>query len=255
MTTQGSSVTPSRLSSFGRMVRHVSFCALDPASMGRSYKYRERFNNAVFISPKREFLFTKCEKCANVTMRRSLQNLVAERPLPPSFDDTDRWFAPLLQPSDLGLWRIDQINDIPFKFAVVRNPYSRLLSFYLNVRRESYSKALRGSTDMDFETFVDLVTSQTVEEMDPHWRVQYHNIFCDVIRYDHFARFENLEAELQTIMARYAPQTSEIRSVHKNQSNAGTKIATYYTAAIGKKVREKYAIDFEFFGYPLELPG
>jgi Sulfotransferase family len=255
MTSQSSTVLPSKLNSYGRMVRHVTFATLDPAGLGRSYKYRERFNNAVFISPNREFLFTKCEKCANVTMRRSLQNLVAERPLPASFDDTDRWFAPLLQPSDLGLWRVDQINEIPFKFAVVRNPYSRLLSFYLNVRKESYSKALGRKPDMDFASFVNHVTSQTTEEMNPHWRVQYHNIFCDVIRYDRFLRFENLEEELQGIMARYAPQRSEIRSAHKNQSNAGTKIAAFYTPEISQQVRDKYAIDFEFFGYPVELPS
>jgi dermatan 4-sulfotransferase 1 len=135
----------------------------------------------------------------------------------------------------------------------VRNPFSRLLSFYLNVRRQSYSKAIGGSTDMDFDTFVNYVTLQTTEEMDPHWRVQYYNIFCDVIQYDHFARFENLEDELRTIMARYSSQP-EIRSVHKDQSNAGKKIAAYYTAEIAKKVRDKYAIDFEFFGYPATLP-
>ena len=253
MPSQFSTVTLPGMKSFGRMVRHVTFCALDPAGLGRTYKYRERFNNAVFISPNRDFLFTKCEKCANVTMRSSLQNLVAEKPLPPSFADTDRWFAPLLQPSELGMWHIDQINEIPFKFAVVRNPFSRLLSFYLNVRRQSYSKAIGGSTDMDFDTFVNYVTLQTTEEMDPHWRVQYYNIFCDVIQYDHFARFENLEDELRTIMARYSSQP-EIRSVHKDQSNAGKKIAAYYTAEIAKKVRDKYAIDFEFFGYPATLP-
>ena len=255
MTSQSSIVTHPRMNSFGRMVRHVKFCALDPTNMGRTYKYRERFNNAVFISPRRDFLFTKCEKCANVTMRYSLQNLVAEEPLPPSFTDTDRWFAPLLQPSDLRLWRIDQINEIPFKFAVVRNPFSRLLSFYMNVRRQSYSKAIGGSTDMDFATFVNHVTSQTTEEMNPHWRVQYYNIFCDVIQYDHFVRFENLEEELRNIMARYSRQPPEIRSVHKDQSNAGQKIAAYYTAEIAKQVRDKYAIDFEFFGYPPELPN
>jgi len=235
------------------MVRHFGFCILDPGGMGGTYKRRERFNNAVFISPKRDFLFTKCEKCANVTLRRSLQSLVADKPLPAKFRDVDRWFWPLLQPSDLKLTRIAHINDIPFKFAVVRNPYSRLLSFYLNAKRENFRKVLGRSTDMDFATFVDYVIAQTPEQMNPHWRVQYYNIFCDVIRYDHFIRFENLEAELRDFMARYAAN-AEIHSVHKDQSRAGQKIAAYYTPEIGKRVREKYAIDFEFFGYPVELP-
>jgi hypothetical protein len=236
------------MNSVARMIRHVQFCVLDPVGMGGTYKHRERFNNAVFISPKRDFLFTKCEKCASITSRHSLQSLVAEKPLPPNFSDVDRWFGPLLQPSDLKLNRLDPINEIPFKFAVVRNPYSRLLSFYLNSK-----KVLGRSTEMDFADFIDMVTQQTPKQMNPHWRVQYHNIFCDVIRYDHFVRFENLEEELKRVMARFSGK-SEIRSVHKNQGKAGEKIATYYTPELTKRVREKYAIDFEFFGYSQELP-
>ena len=127
--------------------------------MGGSYKRRERFNNAVFVSPKREFLYTKCEKCANVTLRRSLQNLVAEKALPESMSDIDHWRAPLLQPSDLKLTRIKSINDIPFKFAVVRNPYSRLLSFYLGAKPENYRKVL-GTSEKPraFGEFVDVVS-------------------------------------------------------------------------------------------------
>ena len=242
------------MNSVGRMIGHFGFCVLDPAGMGGSYKRRERFNNAVFVSPKRDFLYTKCEKCANVTLRRSLQNLVADKTLPESMSDIDRWHAPLLQPSDLKLTRIKSINDIPFKFAVVRNPYSRLLSFYLGAKAENYRKVIGTSEKPAFGEFVDLACSQPVEKQNPHWRVQYHNIFCDVIKYDHFLRFENLEEELAAIMSRYGKKEAEIRSVHKNQSNAGSKLASYYTPEIAQKVRYKYAIDFDYFGYSTELP-
>jgi Sulfotransferase family len=242
------------MNSVGRMIGHFGFCVLDPAGMGGSYKRRERFNNAVFVSPKRDFLYTKCEKCANVTLRRSLQNLVAEKQLPQSMSDIDRWFAPLLQPSDLGLWRVDQINEISFKFAVVRNPYSRLLSFYLGAGPKNFRKVLGTNMPMMFGEFVELACSQPVEKQNPHWRVQYHNIFCDLIQYDHFARFEKLEEELTAIMSRYGKKQAEIRSVHKNASNAGSKLASYYTPELAAKVRDKYEIDFEFFGYPTELP-
>ena len=42
--------------------------------------------------------------------------------------------------------------------------------------------------------------------------------------------------------------------MHKNQSNAGSKLASYYTPEIAQKVRDKYAIDFDYFGYSTELP-
>jgi hypothetical protein len=234
-------------------VRHIGFCLRDPAQMGGSYKVRERFNNAIFISPKRDFLFTKCEKCANVTMRQSLQNLVSEKPLPPTFKDVDRWFAPLLQPSDLRLKHISEINEIPYKFAVVRNPYARLLSYFLNARRRNFHRLLGASKDMDFPTFIRLITKQEPQDMNPHWRVQYHNLFCDMIKYDHFARFEKLEDELSDFLGRYSSKPV-IRSVHKHQSKAGQRLAGYYTPELAKLVRDKYAVDFEFFGYPTELP-
>ena len=237
-----------------RIFNHWRFCTFDPTGMGGSYKHRERFNNAVFISPKRDFMFTKNEKCANVTARKSLQHLVAGRPLPENFKDIDRWFAPLLQPSDLRLPRIDDINDIPFKFAVVRNPYSRLLSFFLNAKRENFVGKLRLHPKTDFASFVAEVTEQTPEQMNRHWKVQYYNIYCDVIRHDHFIKFENFEDEFRKVMARFGAKT-KIRSAHKGQSNAGTRIADYYTPEITAKVREKYALDFESFGYSTELPA
>jgi hypothetical protein len=46
----------------------------------------------------------------------------------------------------------------------------------------------------------------------------------------------------------------EIRSVHKNQSRAGRRIAEHYTPEIAKQVRDTFALDFEFFGYSTELP-
>jgi len=236
-----------------RIFNHWRFCSFDPTGMGGGYKRRERFNNAVFISPKRDFLFTKNEKCANVTARISLQHLVAGRQLPENFKDIDRWFAPLLQPSDLRLPRIDDINDIPFKFAVVRNPYSRLLSFFLNAKRENFASKLGLDPGMNFADFIAQVTEQTPEEMNRHWKIQYYNIFCDVIRYDHFIRFENFEEDFRNVMSRFGAKT-EIHSVHKGQSNAGTKITANYTPEIARKVREKFAIDFESFGYSTELP-
>jgi hypothetical protein len=74
-----------------------------------------------------------------------------------------------------------------------------------------------------------------------------------MIAYDHFMRFENLEEELDAFMRRYTSEP-EIRSVHKNQGRAAQKLAAYYTPELEKLVRDKYKIDFEFFGYPLDLP-
>jgi len=243
-----------------RTAKHIGFSVFDTAHMGRGFKTRERFNLAVFVSPRRDFLFTKNEKCGNNTVRMSLQHLAADKPLPQGFTDSNRWLAPLLQPSDLGLARIGDINAIPFKFAVVRNPYTRILSCYLNkfepgyYKREKYRRIAGIGPDADFASFVRAVAAQTPDEMDPHWRIQTHNIFCDIVRYDRFVRFENLDAEFGAILAQFSPG-APIRNVRKDEYKAGGKIAKYYTPQIARLVRETFAADFAAFGYPEALPG
>ena len=96
--------------------------------------------------------------------------------------------------------------------------------------------------------------------MNPHWRVQYHNIFCDVIKYDHFLRFENLEEELAAIMARYGKKQAEIRSVHKNQSNAGSKLGVLLHAGEdrqdgARQIRGRFRVFRLFHGAAGLKPG
>lgn len=244
----------------GRLLRHTAFCLRDPAGLGGTYAYRERFNHALFISPKHDFLFAKNEKCGSNSARMTLQSVAAGRTLPKTFKDTNRWFAPLLQPSDLGLRDIRQINAlVPLKFAVVRNPYSRALSCYLdkfspdNPKLERFARRAGGSGAMSFGEFIEHVSRQQPFEMDPHWRVQARNIYCDIIDYDRFVYFEALEEEFGAILARIGTGAN-LWTVHKGHRNAGRRIAEFYTPQIAKLVRDTYAEDFERFGYSAELP-
>jgi hypothetical protein len=240
-----------------RLINYLRFSHLDSGHFGSTYRERERFNSAIFISPKRDFLFTKNEKCGSNTARMTLQHLAAEKPLPPNFRDVNRWTAPMLQPSDIRLTRVEDLNGmIPFKFAIVRNPYARLLSCYMSKfagkPKPTLGKRLGTESALSFPDFVARVCRQEPLEMDPHWRVQYLNIYCDRLHYDYFVRFERYEEEFNELMLRFFGRTG-IRSVRKGAKRAELKLGEYYTAELALAVRDKYAIDFETFGYSTDL--
>jgi hypothetical protein len=245
----------------GRLARHVDFCLRDPAGLGQDYAFRERFNLALFIAPDRRFLFTKNEKCGNNTCRMTLQRVALGRPLPDGFRDSNRWFAPLLQPSDLDLTDARALNPmVPLKFAVVRDPYSRILSCYLNKfghpgkKRAAFARRAGGPEDMSFGAFVDRVSRQAPREMDPHWRVQVHNLHCDLIAYDRLIPFERLEEDLAEVLAGLG-EAVELKSVRKGASrDYRERLARHYTPQIARTVRDTFAEDFERFGYPTEFP-
>ena len=165
----------------------------------------------------------------------------------------------MLQPSDLGLKRAGGINEaIPFKFAIVRNPYVRTLSVYLNKFHGRGAQAQKFARTVarepkDFADFVALIGQQKPEEMDPHWRVQYHNIFCELIKYDKFVRFENYTTEFYAVLEKFFG-AAEIRPVRKKSVPTEEKLGGFYTPEIARAVRDIFARDFEYFGYPTDLP-
>jgi chondroitin 4-sulfotransferase 11/chondroitin 4-sulfotransferase 13/dermatan 4-sulfotransferase 1 len=119
-----------------------------------------------------------------------------------------------------GSWRASQIlldRDV-FLFAFVRNPWSRLVSAYLNqlltVSEVSTPvlraiQARRGSrhdnadslqADITFEEFVDFLGRENPRSMNVHWKPQHY--FLEGNRFDFIGKFERLEADFQVVNER-----------------------------------------------------
>lgn len=152
-----------------------------------------------------------------------------------------------------------------FRFCFVRNPYTRLLSAWLDkIQGNQFQKSAITqqlglgedvSQPISFEQFVDAVVAQPVINMDQHWRVQYDQTYQTRIEYDQIGRFENFQHDLIGIMEKIGiDHQAYYRREAIHATSAGEKVRTHYTDALAEKVYEKYRIDFDHFGYDQALP-
>jgi len=151
-----------------------------------------------------------------------------------------------------------------FKFTIVRNPWDRILSCYLNKIKmdknfnnvffrngipmtfERFGVFYAG---MSFEQFVDEISDIPDEIADSHFRSQ---AFCvldqsDNLLVDFVGRFENLKSDVERIYSVLNFDCSELP--HLNPSPERSHYSRYYTAKTMKQVYERYRRDVEVFGY------
>jgi chondroitin 4-sulfotransferase 11 len=145
-----------------------------------------------------------------------------------------------------------------FKFAIVRNPWERVVSNYLYARMQrSYWHSPDGSTPYkvhpDYETVKALSFAECIEKIPnlrhPGWRSQSYFV-CNaagVNMMDFLCRHERLEEDMA-----YVYRTLGVRA-KLEQVNVTEKTSadwrSFYDEATVAAVRRLYAEDVEQFGY------
>jgi dermatan 4-sulfotransferase 1 len=198
----------------------------------------------------------------------SVKSLLIRAELEQNFDFGDdqvhlREISPLLNPRQVGIFSEFLRKEI-FKFCFVRNPYSRLLSSYLNkialpdsrryniARRIDQQLGISDARPVTFAEFVGAVTDQTIEAMDPHWRVQYYQTFQDTVRYDFVGRLETFVDDLAFVCRQIGIDFDKWyrREATQYDTNADDRLGNFYTRELKNAVYLKYKMDFDHFGYP-----
>ena len=224
----------------------------------------EEFDYCINISLKYRYVYVENAKVACSTIKLMLQRM--------ELDDADyrpeelhdlhtRIFSPLARPAQVKSFsRYIKRPDV-LKFCFVRNPYTRLLSAWLDkiennmpakkeiLRRLGYDPEAM-SHPVSFGEFVRVVATQSISTMDPHWRIQYYQTFQDRIDYDFIGRFESLEADLQAVLGMINP---EFRTFWGREDRHAThsrqQLDACYTDRIEDLVYRTYRKDFQRFGY------
>ena len=154
-----------------------------------------------------------------------------------------------------------------YKAMFVREPFSRLLSGYLNKATKltyMFRSVYPNITEQDlkrlkhnpFPIFVKHILSlnHSTLSMDRHWR-SYEQICPCEIDYDFIGHFENLEEEAQDFLKKIG--VDHYVSFPKYQpSTAESGMLKYYSQLTREeivKLGKFYELDFKLFGY--EFPG
>lgn len=147
-----------------------------------------------------------------------------------------------------------------FKFAFVRNPWDRLVSWWEMIRRNvSEGRPMNGfqryvaSRARTFEEFICRCDAECRDPDGSKWiyrnQIDYLTDVEGEVMVDFIGRFERLEADFGSIAQRLG--LSAVRVPHLNPSSHPS-YARYYSSELRDFVTERYARDIAFFGYAFE---
>jgi len=196
------------------------------------------------------FFYSRVPKAANSTVVSTLASLKTDSPL--AAKEAKLLFT---RPSDLTSSEVESFDDL-YKFTVVRDPYIRTLSAFLDkVERKQESRRHKG-IKRDFRGFLKWLDGGKLHS-NAHWAPQSSLLLLPLEEFDFIGRVEGFPADLQSILGginskNKVPAKTDITSIFSNSTSAIDKLAKYYDAETCKLVARLYRQDFEMFGYSLE---
>jgi tetratricopeptide (TPR) repeat protein len=188
----------------------------------------------------------------------------------------ERFFAPNFS---------DLCSPTYFKFVILRNPFDRLVSAYIdkfvrspkpnrhsipviNQVYKSLGKQPDQHQSITFKQFIDFLTDKEDRLLDPHWRPQYIYLGLGLLAFDFIGQFENLTPAIEILEKKLNTHIkTDVAPAHrinygnfdKNKKYCDTypkdlrKLSSFptsasmYTPGIEEIVRKKYAKDIEIY--------
>jgi hypothetical protein len=160
-------------------------------------------------------------------------------------------------------------NTDTFKFVIVRDPYSRLVSAYADKILEGYARRgdlwiekikktaakhkVKLSEKITFEEFVRVVSLQSEAEMDVHWRQQYHVARFDLIKFDFVGRTELISTDFAYILERIKAPAELMHKAIQPHNVTGASMTMWSTVSgeVRRAFLQTFAIDFDTLRYPM----
>ena len=217
-------------------------------------------NYLINISDKYKYIYFETPKVGCSTIKRTLQKMEVDSNSQMPTDVHEKNLSPLLSPLQLENNFTHYINDEYFKFSFVRNPYTRILSCYLDKivtnldeKQRMLPKLGLSPTDkISFKVFLLAIKEQSYSKMDPHWMPQSILLASNYIVLDYIGRQENFDNDLKKALAiinKTEPEENNIANEAPHAVGANKKLQEYMTKEIIELIQEIYADDFSLYGY------
>ena len=155
------------------------------------------------------------------------------------------------KPSSLSIREVEKFETL-FKFTFVRDPFSRILSAYL----DKIDRCLNKNTEYsgEFISFKDFLNSLKNGKLysNLHWAPQTSILLIPLEDFDFIGKFEKLNEDLAFVMSKVKGQTlieSDFSKEGPPSTKASDKIKKYYDAECVELIQKMYSKDFELLGY------
>ena len=203
----------------------------------------------MFVSDSRKLVFIHIQKTGGITVDRLLNERIPD-------------LRGLVARHGFASWGMDQLDDWDeyFKFAFVRNPWDRLVSWYSMVttlpREGNELRRYVHDNSSTFEEFIYNCTGEVKIKEGVYYSFAYNQL--DYVTDEHgnvlvdfIGRLENFDKDIQEVFRRIGFELETVP--HKNRSGH-QHYSTFYTPETEMIIRERFKRDIEYFGYEFESP-
>ncbi len=226
----------------------------------------KRINYVTHISDRHRVVYVETPKAGCTTVKRALQIIETGSEDGLAKNVHERSTSPLKTP-ETSAFSADEIYASPdvFRFCIVRNPYTRVVSAYLDklvtnkweARRRLPKLGFAPDAEITLLQFLQTIASQKPAVMDIHWMPQTVLLQPGKVRYDVIGRLENFDADFAAIMQRVAPAFLDKYGTFDHsphRTGAAQRIAELVGPEEEELIRQIYADDFRVFGYDTAPP-
>lgn len=207
----------------------------------------------ISISDKYKFIYFETPKVACSTIKTTLFKAEGKEIKDIHLKKNYPLISPLKAKQNMSFY-----FDNYFSFAFVRNPYSRILSCYLDkIIGDQKERNIRlpklgfKSTDViSFEEFLLAVKSHLTEDI--HWMPQTILLSSKKINLSFIGKIENFEEDFSFVLSSLNIETN-IKNYRPHSVSADTKLKEYLNEKTISLIKEIYYDDFVNYGYSFEL--